>query len=89
MVLRHRIPTKNDVTLNTLKRGLRPLLLYLVIQDSVQIGFDMTPAAAAARLYRHQRFLLKGIHDGRVLTADATQLIMNVVLMPKASGTAF
>jgi hypothetical protein len=35
------------MTLHALEAGLCPLLLDLVIQDSIHIGFDMTSSAAA------------------------------------------
>ena len=81
MVWGHRILPQDDMTLDALEAGLCPLLLDLVIQDSIHISFYMTASAAATRLDRYESFLLQGVHHCRIVAGDTTQFIVNIKLV--------
>jgi len=88
MILRHRILPENDVTFDALKRGVFLLLLDLVVQDPLSVLFDMTAAAAAARLDRNERPLVERVHHRRVVAIDTTDVTVHFEFVAITSGAA-
>src|SRR5689334_3396158 len=66
------------MTLDTLKRGVLFLLIDLVVQYSLVVCFDVTAAAAAARLDRNEGALIERVHHRRVVAFGTTDISMDL-----------